>query len=101
MFLGVHVVLAKSFARIHLDNLVNSGIPPVTFGNPKEYDAIQQGDRLRVTNMLSAIRGRGDATAEDLTRGTQVGLRVNLRPYQREVLLAGGGIRYAQLQVPR
>ena len=101
MFLGVHLVLAKSFARIHLDNLVNSGIPPVTFGNPTEYDAIQQGDRLRVTNMLAAIRGRSDATAEDLTRGTRVGLRLNLRPYQREVLLAGGGIRYAQLQVPR
>ena len=101
MFLGVYLVLAKSFARIHLDNLVNSGIPPVTFGNPTEYDAIQQGDRLRVTNMLAAIRGRSDATAEDLTRGTRVGLRLNLRPYQREVLLAGGGIRYAQLQVPR
>jgi len=51
--------------------------------------------------MLAAIRGRGDATAEDLTRGTRVGLRLNLRPHQREVLLAGGGIRYAQLQVPR
>src|SRR5437763_3026342 len=101
MFLGVYLVLAKSFARIHLDNLVNSGIPPVTFGNPTEYDAIQQGDRLRVTNMPAAIRGRSDATAEDLTRGTRVGLRLNLRPYQREVLLAGGGIRYAQLQVPR
>src|SRR5207249_3578554 len=48
MFLGVHLVLAKSFARIHLDNLVNSGIPPVTFADPKEYDAIEQGDRLRV-----------------------------------------------------
>jgi len=101
MFLGVHLVLAKSFARIHLDNLVNSGIPPVTFGNPKDYDGIEQGDRLRVTNVLAAIRGRGDATAENLSRGTRLALRVSLRPYQREVLLAGGGIRYAQLRVPR
>jgi len=101
MFLGVHLVLAKSFARIHLDNLVNSGIPPVTFANPKDYDGIEQGDRFRVTNVLAAIRGRGDATAENLSRGTRLALRVSLRPYQREVLLAGGGIRYAQLRVPR
>src|SRR5207253_4022780 len=101
MFLGVQLVLAKSFARIHLDNLVNSGIPPVTFANPKDYDGVQQGDRLRITNVLEAIRGRGEATTENVTRGTRLGLRVSLRPYQREVLLAGGGIRYAQSRVPR
>jgi len=96
MFLGVHLVLAKGFARIHMDNLVNSGIPPVTFVDPKAYDGIQQGDRLRIKNLLAAIRGRGEATAENLTRGTKTSVRVELRPYQREVLLAGGGIRYAQ-----
>jgi aconitate hydratase len=101
MFLGVHLVLAKSFARIHSENLVNSGIPPVTFEDPKAYDGIQQGDRLRVSNLHAAIRGRGKATAENLTRGGQATLRVDLRPYQREVLLAGGGIRYAQLRAPR
>ncbi|TLZ68842.1 MAG: aconitate hydratase [Methanobacteriota archaeon] len=101
MFLGVQLVLAKSFARIHLDNLVNSGIPPVTFANPNEYEGIQKGDRLRITNVLAAIRGRGEASAEDLTRGTRAVLRVSLRPHQREVLLAGGGIRYAHLRVPR
>jgi aconitate hydratase len=101
MFLGVHLVLAKSFARIHSENLVNSGIPPVTFEDPKAYDGIQQGDRLRVTNLHAAIRGRGKATAGNVTRGSQASLRVDLRPYQREVLLAGGGIRYAQLRVPR
>ncbi len=96
MFLGVHLVLAKGFARIHMDNLVNSGIPPVTFADPKGYNEIQQGDRLRITNLLAAIRGRGDAVLENLTRGTKTAVRVELRPYQREVLLAGGGIRYAQ-----
>src|SRR3989475_464943 len=96
MFLGVHLVLAKGFARIHMDNLVNSGIPPVTFADPEGYDEIQQGDRLRITNLLAAIRGRGAAVLENLTRGTKTSVRVELRPYQREVLLAGGGIRYAQ-----
>ena len=96
MFLGVHLVLAKGFARIHMDNLVNSGIPPVTFVDPKAYDGIQQADRLRITNLLAAIRGRGDATVDNITRGTKTSVRVELRPYQREVLVAGGGIRYAQ-----
>jgi aconitate hydratase len=96
MFLGVRMVLVRSFARIHQDNLVNSGIPPTVFADPKAYDGIQQGDRLRVTGILSAIRGSGDAAVEDLTKGTRFAVRVNLRPYQREVLLAGGGIRYAQ-----
>jgi len=75
---------------------VNSGIPPVTFSDSRAYDEIQQGDRLRITNLLGAIRGRGEATVENLTRGTKTSVRVELRPYQREVLLAGGGIRYAQ-----
>src|SRR2546427_693520 len=96
MFLGVHLVLAKGFARIHMDNLVNAVIPPLTFVDAKVYDAIQQGDRVRITNLLAAIRGHGDAIVENLTRGTKTSVRVELRPYQRAVLLAGGGIRYAQ-----
>jgi len=100
MFLGVHLVLVKSFARIHADNLVNSGIPPVTFADPRSYDVIQQGDRLRITNVLAAIRGEREASLEDVTRGVHTSVRVQLRPYQREVLLAGGGIRYAQSRRP-
>src|SRR5438132_101880 len=96
LFLVVELVRAKGFARIHMDNLVNSGIPPLTFVDAKGYDAIQQGDRVRITNLLAAIRGHGDAIVENLTRGTKTSVRVELRPYQRAVLLAGGGIRYAQ-----
>src|SRR5437667_8937978 len=96
MFLGGALVLAKAFARIHMDHLVNSGISPGTFADPKAYDEIQQGDRLRITNLLAAIRARGDAAVQNLTRRTRTSVRVELRPYQREVLLAGGGIRYAQ-----
>ncbi len=94
MYLGVHFVIAKSFARIHRDNLVNFGIPPVVFSDPKAYDQIQQGDRLRISDVLRAIQGTGDATVEDLTRGLRTGARVPLRPRQREILAAGGGIRY-------
>ena len=96
MYLGVHLVLAKGFARIHMDNLVNFGIPPVAFADPRTYEAMQQGDRLRVSNILGAIRGTGAAFLENLTRGGKTAVRIDIRPHQREVLLAGGGIRYLQ-----
>ncbi len=92
MYLGVQLVLAKGFARIHLDNLVNFGIPPVVFADSNAYDGIQPGDRLRVSNVLAAIRGERDAVVENLTRGVRTTARVDLRPHQREVLVAGGGI---------
>ncbi len=94
MYLGVHLVIAKAFARIHLDNLVNFGIPPVAFSEPTAYEGIRQGDRLRVSNIVGAIRGAGPAIVENRTRGTTAMVRVDLRPHQREVLIAGGGIRY-------
>jgi aconitate hydratase len=96
MFLGVRFVLVRSFARIHRENLVNSGIPPAVFADPKAYDGIGQGDHLHMTDVLRAIRGQGEATVENRTKGTRTAARIQLRPYQREVLLAGGGIRYAQ-----
>ena len=94
MYLGVQLVLAKGFARIHMDNLVNFGIPPVMFSDPNAYEAIQQGDRLRVSNVRAAVHGVGTAVLENLTRGGRTLLQVDLRPHQRAVLLAGGGIHY-------
>jgi len=94
MYLGVHLVLAKGFARIHMDNLVNFGIPPVTFADPIAYEAIHQGDRLRVSNVRAAIEGKRTAVLENLTRHGKTSLKVDLRPHQRAVLLAGGGIHY-------
>ncbi len=55
MYLGVRVVLVKSFARIHQANLINYGIIPITFADPADYDTIQEGDTLEVTNLAAAI----------------------------------------------
>ena len=48
LYLGIKAVIAKSFARIHMSNLVNAGILPLTFVNPDDYDKIAQGDRLQL-----------------------------------------------------
>jgi len=48
MHLGVRAVIAKSFARIHLANLVNFGILPLTFVREEDYDRVAQGERVRL-----------------------------------------------------
>ena len=47
-YLGVKAVVVKSFARIHLANLINFGIVPLTFRNPEDYDRIDEGDNLEI-----------------------------------------------------
>ncbi|MBW2599254.1 MAG: aconitate hydratase [Deltaproteobacteria bacterium] len=56
MYMGVKVVLAKSFERIHTANLINFGIVPVAFRNEDDYDKIEQGDRLEIPDIQKKIR---------------------------------------------
>jgi aconitate hydratase len=56
MYLGIKVVLVKSFARIHLANLINFGILPLTFDNPSDYDSIDQGDDIEI-NLAGIEKG--------------------------------------------
>ena len=51
MYLGIKFVLTKSFARIHLANLINFGIIPLSFENIDDYEKLNQGDRLKITNV--------------------------------------------------
>jgi len=94
MFLGVRLVLAKTFARMHRDNLVNFGLPPLVFQPPNAYDTVEQGDRIRVTGLLAGLRQGTPVTARNLTKGSGFRLTYDLSSRQREILLEGGGIRY-------
>jgi len=94
MFLGVKLVLAKTFARMHRDNLVNFGLPPLVFVSPRGYDEIAQGDRIRVTGLIEGLKTGRPVTAQDLSKGTSFRLTYDLSSRQREILLEGGGIRY-------
>ncbi|MBV8981109.1 MAG: aconitate hydratase [Acidimicrobiia bacterium] len=90
-FLGLRAVIAKNFARIHWQNLVNFGILPLEFDDPAAYDRIDQDDVL----VLDGLRERlGDAgrslVAENTTKGERFDLRHHLSPRQVEVILAGG-----------
>ncbi len=98
MYLGVRVVLVKSFARIHQANLINYGIIPITFANPADYDTIQEGDTLELTNLAAAIDDGADfsitVTGQSGTR-TITG-RNTMAQRSRDIIKAGGLAAYTR-----
>ncbi|HEV2613396.1 MAG TPA: aconitate hydratase [Gammaproteobacteria bacterium] len=89
-YLGVEAVIAKSFARIHSQNLVAFGIVPLYFKNPKEYDDIQQGDILELSHIREAVQKGRDITVFNKTRNKSYLCEHHMSPRQIDVLLAGG-----------
>ncbi len=89
-FLGVRVVIAKSFARIHHTNLVNFGIIPLEFTDKNDYQKFSLGDELRIDNVIEALKEGRDIIIRNITTGEEIRLTYNLAPRQREILLAGG-----------
>ncbi len=95
MYLGVRCVIAKSFARIHVANLINAGILPLTFANADDYDDLDQGAQLYIGNILAGMDS-GMLTLEDKTSGKSYQLVCDLTKRQREILMAGGLLDYTK-----
>jgi len=93
-FLGVKVVLVKSFARIHEQNLINFGILPITFVHRKDFQKIDQEDILKIKNIRSSIENGETLQVENVTKEEEYEAKYNLSPRQKRVLLAGGMINY-------
>ena len=91
MYLGVRVVIAKSFARIHAANLINAGILPLTFENPSDYDALIQGDVLVIDSVLSGLE-EGRVSADTGKQKITLGCALSAR--QIAILKAGGLLNY-------
>jgi len=99
-WLGVKAVIVKSFARIHLANLVNFGILPLTFLDPADYDAVDFGDELAIPDVRTALmRGESILTVENRTKGTRVKVAHALTERARQVVLAGGMLNHVKQQV--
>ena len=94
MYLGVKAVLAKSLERIHTANLINFGIIPLTFKNDKDYDAIEQGDKIEIPHIKTLIEQGGTLTVKNKTKGTEFEVEYTLSNRQREIILAGGTLAY-------
>jgi len=89
-YLGQHAVIAKSYARIGWQNLVNFGIPPFEFTNAADYEDIDQGDILKTENIRSSIESGVTARLINVTKGHEYEVKHTLSERQREAILDGG-----------
>ena len=96
LYLGIKAVVAKSFARIHVANLINFGIVPMTLANPADYDKFAEGDKIAIVGFKEAVAGKTEATLVNKTNGAEAKLVLSLSARQREMLLAGGCLNYTK-----
>ncbi len=99
--LGVKGVIAVSFARIHMANLINNGILPLTFVNPEDYDRIEMLDNLVIENAPAQIRsavGGEPVHVKNLTKGYSFDTVCSVSERQAEMLLAGGLLNFTRHQ---
>ena len=89
LYLGVKAVVAKSFARIHKDNLINAGILPLTFANADDYDKISEGDDISISRMFESVKS-GKYVLNNKNSGECIELECALSNRQIEIILAGG-----------
>ena len=97
LYLGIKAVVAKSFARIHVANLINFGIVPLTFENPEDYDKIAEGDALAIVGFANGVAKESRLILKDLTNGIEIPLCLNATERQRAILGAGGLLNYTKL----
>jgi len=90
-YLGLKAVVVKSFARIHLANLVNFGIVPLTFVNKEDYNKFEQGDKLEID--LRTINS-GKVTLKNVTQNSEITLMHSLSDTELEILKAGGKLTF-------
>lgn len=89
LYLGIKAVIAKSFARIHKNNLINNGILPLVFENEKDYDSLKLGDSLSLDNVLSGVEAK-ELTIKNETSGKEIKVVLDITDRQKKMILAGG-----------
>lgn len=94
LYLGIRAVIAKSFARMHKANLINSGIIPLTFADANDYDKISQNDELILCNIKEAIADGCEAELKNITTDESFRVEFDLSDRARQILLAGGMLNY-------
>ncbi len=96
MYLGVKLVLVKSFARIHLANLINFGILPVTFENAADYNKIAQGNKLSIPDLKKAVTKENKLEIINKSNGKKITVNIDLTERQRKIVLAGGLLNFTK-----
>ena len=98
LYLGIRCVIAKSFARIHMSNLINSGILPLTFEQESDYAQINQGDELQIENAVQQVKDGIIIRVKNITAGFEFSTRLDISPRLRNLILSGGLLNYTREQ---
>ncbi len=98
LYLGIKAVVVKSFARIHVANLINAGILPLTFENEADYDKIHMGDEICLPDVREKLRKGEAVVLENKTTGETIPLHSGFSRRQTDMLLAGGLLNYTREQ---
>ena len=96
LYLGVKAIICKSFARIHKQNLINNGILPLTFVNEEDYLKIDQGDKLEIPGVKSAIKHGDKILVKNITKGTHFHTTLELSERGKGMILEGGLLNYTK-----
>ena len=94
LYLGIKAVIAKSFARIHKANLINSGILPLEFANPADYDSIDEYDELELSDIKVSLT-RGKFTIKNKTKSNEFKVKFNGSEREIKILGYGGYLSFA------
>jgi aconitate hydratase len=97
LYLGIKAVLAKSFARIHQENLVNNGIIPLIFRNPEDYDNVKEMDELLIEDAIFQVKSR-TIKLKNLTKGKEYKMILDITLRQREMIIQGGLLNLIRLK---
>ena len=101
LYLGIRAVLVKSFARIHRSNLINAGILPLTFVNESDYDVIEQGDELVLSDLLDCVKEGKEITVFNKTKNVAIPCRCELSERAKQIVLCGGLLSFTKENLAR
>jgi len=97
-YLGQVAAIAKSYARIGWQNLVNFGIVPLEFVNNEDYEKLQQDHIIRLEGLREALESGENVKLVNESSGEEIELTYNLSDRQVQVILAGGVINYFRMK---
>jgi aconitate hydratase len=89
LFLGIKAVLAKSFARIHMANLINNGIMPLVFKSEADYEDIDEMDELLIEDAMAQVKN-DEIIVKNITKGHEYIMEFKLPERQKKMIIAGG-----------
>jgi aconitate hydratase len=94
LHLGIRAIVAKSFARIHRRNLISQGILPLLFVNEADYKQVSQGETWSIESVCEVLSSQGAILVAKSDAGREIQLEARLLPREREILVAGGMLKY-------